>query len=121
MEQRNMPPPRAGALLRKGSGKLLWDWSTLEGGHRFMDFCKHRKNLPGPPMQGHGMPLGWGREGRAEQSWGFLEQLSPLLWSGAGRRLQSQQPALTRRVRAESKEGVATPGSVEEPHLSQCL
>ena len=65
MEQRNMPPPRAGALLRKGSGKLLWDWSTLEGGHRFMDFCKHRKNLPGPPMQGHGMPLGWGREGRA--------------------------------------------------------
>ena len=87
MEQRDPPPPLTGALLPKGSGKLLRNWSAAEGGHRFTAIRKHRKNLPGPPRQGHGMSRNnWGGEqlGRAGQPWGCLEQFSPLLWSGAG-------------------------------------
>lgn len=45
------------------------------------------KDWPRPPTRGHGMSRshwGWGAGG-GRSSWGFLEQLSPQLWLGAGR------------------------------------
>lgn len=129
MEQRDTPQPHAGALLPKGSGKLLRDWSAAEGCHRFTAIHKHRKNLPGPPTQGHGISRNnWGGEewGSAGQHWGCLELFSPLLWSGAGGRppespARLDQPAGGCGAGRGSRLPKTTQGSMEEPHLSQCL
>lgn len=106
MEHRNTPPPHQGPL-RKGSWKLLWDWSALEGGHHLWTFVNAERICLDSPMQGHGMPLGW-EEREGYSSPGLLQQLSPLLlvW---GRQTQSQQPALTSRVGTEPEEAVAFP------------
>lgn len=74
-----------------------------------MDFCKRRKNLPGPPMQGHGMPLGWEeREGHSSPGASLHNSFSPLLSSVL--HFQSQAAAsLDYRVRLEPPEAVAFP------------